>query len=386
MAAGVPAFEDDLDATMPTASRASRRGGRTAPRDHRTPSTAHVKHCAAPATGLQVEPQCVPEAADGWPALAMPALPVLDPRAGRGRATAPQAAIPAGRLARRLEPGLGVAGFLSRLPGDHAAAELRVAADAIVRARRGGHGVVLTMGALPIELGLSPVIVDLMERRVITAVALDGEALLRDLEVATAGRDAAPPRSRRARGRSTGTRTDAAPVERIVREAAAIDEGLGEAIGRHVAVSRSPQRTLSIAAAGFRLGIPVTAPVALGAGRRTALLDADDAAVGATARRDFLRFAAVVAGLASGVQVSLGHAMPLAEAFAAAIDLARGLGHPVHPLTTVAIGVGAGTPPASAGTRAIGLSGHVELLFPLLAVAVLDLLAGTPGAKPRRRS
>jgi hypothetical protein len=297
-------------------------------------------------------------------------------------------------LGQRLEPGLSVADFLARLPDAGAVADLRVAAGAIATARRRGHGVVLAMGARPIDLGLSPLIVDLMERRVITAVALSGDALVCDFELANARHASAngtPPVRGRARSRMVpGT---GASLNRILAAAAARREGLGEAVGRHLAASDPGHRSPSITAAGARLGIPVTAHVALGTDASHLHPSADGAALGTTALRDVHRFAAVVAGLAHGVYLSLGPAVPLPEVFDEALELARSVRPAVRPLLTIALDVARHAPRASSfasatpdtGARALQIIGPHELLLPLLAAAVLERLAEGPAAKPTRR-
>lgn len=394
MAAGVPGEDDDLDVST-EAPRGVRPRGSARKRSARPEPRRIVKHRAAPATGLQVEPQCLVDATAAPSPLAPPKLPLLDVRRARQDPLAKGATkLAAVALGKRLEPGLSVADLLARLPDALAASDLRFAAGAIATARRGGHGVALGMGAHPIEVGLSPLIVDLMERGVITAVALDGAGIIHDFALAAAGRtsEGVGP-GLLDRGRLGMARAPGEVLNRVIREAAAVDEGIGEAVGRHVAASRYPHRALSITAAGARLGIPVTAHVGIGSDIIHMHPSADGAAIGAASLRDFHRFAAVVAGLANGVHVSLGAAMLLPEVFVRAIDLARNLGHAVRPLITVDLdlvrhyrpGVKTVTRPTAASGRGLHLTGHPELLFPLLAVAVLERLAAAP-APPARRA
>lgn len=387
MAAGVPGVDDDLESGATAVPTRRRRGDRTRRHDQPALATATVKHRPAPPTGRQVEPQCLSDEAAPWPSLKTPPLPAIDLERRRTAAPGPRVPEhPPAALARRLEPGLGIADFLSRLPGGRGASELRAAADAIARARLGGHGVVLGVGALAFELGLSPLIVDLMERGVVTAVALDGGALLHDFTIALDGGSVASSGSRSARGRSSSPRDGRAVLARVVREAAAIAEGLGAAVGRHVAASRYAQRTLSVAAAGARLGVPVTVHVAIGSGIGQPSAAGEGAAVGAASLRDFESLTAVVAGLREGVYLGVGSSTVLAEVVAEAIDLARSLGHAVRPRTTIDLAATAGAVAAAADPRVLSLAGHPDLLFPLLTVAVLERLAVARNAsRPRRR-
>lgn len=387
MAAGVPGEDDDLDASSP--------GGRDAKHRRRAPGRMRkepvVKHRPAAASGRQVAPQCLTDASGAWPTLRMPVLPLLDVPRGRMQPAAKHAGkLPAPpTLGKRLEPGLTVADFLSRLPDLRAASDLRFAADAIAQARLRGHGVVLGMGPHPIEVGLSPLIVDLMERGVVTAVALNGAGLIHDFEFAVAGRTPQDVGPGPDRGRFGMARETGAIMNRITREAASVDEGLGLAVGRHVAASRHPLRSVSITAAGARLGIPVTAHVAIGTDTAHVHPSADGAAIGATSMKDFHRFASVVAGLGDGVYLNLGSAVLLPEVFVKALDLARNLGHAVPRLVTIDLDSlphdrprgNVASRPTAAGERRLHLTGHHELVFPLLAAAVLERIA----AAPRRR-
>jgi len=181
-------------------------------------------------------------------------------------------------------------------------------------------------------------------------------------------------------------------LNEVIREAGRRGEGLGEALGRHLDTPRFPNRRLSIVAAGHRLGVPVTVHVAVGTDIIHMHPSADGAAIGATSLRDFHRLAEVVAGLSGGVYVNLGSAVVLPEVFVKALNLARNLGHRVRPLFTLDLdflrhyrpGVNVVSRPTAAGGRGVHITGHHELLFPVLAGAVLERLAslGADAAYP----
>jgi hypothetical protein len=146
--------------------------------------------------------------------------------------------------------------------------------------------------------------------------------------------------------------------------------------------------------------VPVTAHVAIGTDIIHMHPNADGAAIGAASMRDFHRLTEVVAGLASGVYVNLGSAVLLPEVFVKALNLARNLGHAVRPLVTIDLdflrhyrpGVNVVARPTASGGRGLHITGHHELLFPLLAGAVLERIAAlgvAPAPVPevrRRRS
>ncbi|HZR82794.1 MAG TPA: hypothetical protein VFD92_16990 [Candidatus Binatia bacterium] len=316
--------------------------------------------------------------------LSPPPRPKLDVRKARTYPLARRASkVATAALGRALEPGLSFSDWLARLPDILAGSDLRAAADAIARARLAGRGVALGMGAHPIKVGLSPLIVDLMERGVLTSVSLNGAGIIHDFELALAGctsEDVGPGLDR---GRFGMARETGAVLNRVIRDAARDGLGLGEALGRHLSRGAYPHRALSIVAAGDRLGIPVTVHVAIGTDIIHMHPSADGAAIGATSLRDFHRLASVVAGLAGGVYVNLGSAVVLPEVFVKALNLARNLGHRVRPLCTIDLdfvrhyrpGVNVVSRPTAAGGRGIHITGHHELLFPLLAGAVLERIA-----------
>lgn len=339
-------------------------------------------------------------AAASFPALPAPPRPRLDARRARTYPLEKRASkVAASAVGRALEPGLSFAEWLARLPDILAAADLRLAADTIARARLAGRGVAIGMGAHAIKVGLSPMIVDLMERGVLTSVALNGAGIIHDFELALAGRTSEDVGPGLDRGRFGMARETGAILNGVIREAARRGEGLGEALGRHLEEKKFPNRRLSIVAAGHRLGLPVTVHVAIGTDIIHMHPSADGAAIGATSLRDFHRLAEVVAGLSGGVYVNLGSAVVLPEVFVKALNLARNLGHPVRPLFTLDLdflrhyrpGVNVVSRPTAAGGRGVHVTGHHELLFPVLAGAVLEriaALAAEPGAgratRPKR--
>lgn len=315
--------------------------------------------------------------------LAKPPRPKLDVRRAKtyplgGRASK----VAAGEVGHKLEAGLSFAEWFSRIPNILAGEDLRTAVDAIVTARRKGRGVALGMGAHPIKVGLSPMIIDLMERGVLTSVSLNGAGIIHDFELAAAGKTSEDVGPGLDKGRFGMARETGAVLNRVIKQGAKARRGLGEAIGEHIAKGRYPHRELSILAAGVRLDVPVTVHVAVGTDIIHMHPSADGAAIGQTSLRDFHRLAEVVAGLSGGVYVNLGSAVVLPEVFVKALNLARNLGHKVKPLTTLDLdflrhyrpGVNVVSRPTAAGGTGMRITGHHELLFPLLAGAILEAL------------
>jgi hypothetical protein len=286
-------------------------------------------------------------------------------------------------LGRPVCAGLSVRALVDGLPDILAARDLRAAAGAVAGAIRRGRPVVLGMGAHPIKVGLGPLIADLLERRRLAAVAMNGACLVHDFELASAGRtseDVGP-------GLDTGmfgmARETGAFLNRATREGVAAGLGLGRAVGEAIERARLPHRRHSILAAAARADAPATVHVAIGTDIVHMHPDADGAAIGEGSLRDFRLLAGVVAALAGGVYLNLGSAVVLPEVFVKALNLARNVGRPVRNLTTVDMdfnrhyrpSVNVLERPTRAGGRGIRLTGHHEIMFPLLWAAVEDALA-----------
>jgi deoxyhypusine synthase len=285
-------------------------------------------------------------------------------------------------LGRPVRAGLGMRAFLSGLPDILAARDLRDAADRIARAIRAGKPVVLGMGAHPIKVGLGPIIVDLIDRGRLAAVAMNGACLIHDFEMAWGGRtseDVGPGLDRGVFGmaRETGEFLNRATAEGV-----AAGFGLGQAVGDAIEVARLPNRRTSILAAAARAGIPATIHVAIGTDIIHMHPDADGAMIGAGSLRDFRLLAGVVGGLNGGVYLNLGSAVILPEVFVKALNLARNVGRRVRRITTIDMdftrhyrpGVNVLSRPTALGGRGIALTGHHEIMFPLLWAAVEEAL------------
>ncbi len=294
-----------------------------------------------------------------------------------------QSLVAAPSLGRPVQAGMTVRGLVARLPDILAASDLRGAVERIARALRRDRLVVLGMGAHPIKVGLGPTIVDLIERGRLAAVAMNGACLVHDFELAWNGRTSEDVGPGLERGTFGMARETGEFLNRATREGVAAGLGLGRAIGEAILRARLPFRRTSILAAAARAGIPATAHVAIGTDIIHMHPSADGAAIGEGSLRDFHLLAGVVARLAGGVYLNLGSAVVLPEVFVKALNLARNVGHPVRDLTTIDMdftrhyrpAVNVVARPTAAGGRGIQLTGHHEIMFPLLWAAVEDALA-----------
>src|SRR5947209_9067897 len=192
----------------------------------------------------------------------------------------------------------------------------------IITARRRGRAVILMVGGHPIKLGLSRFLIDLVERRLVTHLATNGSGVIHDFELALAGgtsEDVARwlPVGQFGLWRETGRLND------VIREAARRGEGLGEAVGRTIEEERFPHRDLSLAAACWRVGVPLTCHVPVGADIIHAHPNCDGAALGQTSYTDFLIFARTIQDLQGGVFLNVGSAVTGPEVYLKALSMAR---------------------------------------------------------------
>jgi ribosomal protein S5 len=285
-------------------------------------------------------------------------------------------------LGKPIRRGTSMRGFLRGLPDILGARDLRDAAERIATAVRRGKPVVLGMGAHPIKVGLGPVIVDLIERGRLAAVAMNGACLVHDFEMAWGGKtseDVGPGLDRGVFGMAKETGEF---INRATHDGVRHGLGLGRSVGEAIEKARLRFRRTSILAACVRNGVPATIHVAVGTDIIHMHPSADGAAIGEGSLRDFRLLAGVVGGLDGGVYLNLGSAVVMPEVFVKALNLARNVGRPVRRLTTVDMdfirhyrpGVNVVARPTATGGTGIRLTGHHEIMFPLLWSAVEEAL------------
>jgi hypothetical protein len=275
-----------------------------------------------------------------------------------------------------------VAALLESMPDVLGARALRRLAAAIVAARRAKAPVLLGLGAHVLKVGLTPLLVDLMERGFVQGVALNGAGAIHDAELAMVGATSEDVAAALSDG-SFGMARDTAEfvngaVTRATRESK--DVGFGEAIGRAIDAdaAKCPHRELSLLWNARRLGVVATVHVTLGADVVHMHPSADGAAIGAASLADFRRFAEAVATLEGGVYVNVGSAVTLPEVFLKALAVARNLGAKVDRFTTANLDQLPHYRPRvnvldrPSGGASFDLRGQHEVLLPLLRWLLLD--------------
>jgi hypothetical protein len=271
--------------------------------------------------------------------------------------------------------------FFSSLPNILAAQHFKDVVAAVVQARKDKRPVMLGMGAHSIKVGLSPVIIDLMERGIITSLSLNGAGIIHDFELAFIGQTSEDVDKEILSG-AFGMAEETGSMLNNAIKSAGEDEGIGAVVGKMINSGPFPYKDKSLLAAGIRLNVPVTVHVAIGTDIIHMHPSFDGRATGAAAHRDFVSFCSLVSELEGGVYINLGSAVLLPEIFLKAVTLVRNLGHPLQHFTTVNMdfvqhyrpNTNVVRRPTQGGGRGFALTGHHELMFPLLAAAIIEHL------------
>jgi hypothetical protein len=270
------------------------------------------------------------------------------------------------------------------------AGDFRAVVAAIASATRKGRAVVVMLGGHIVKTGVAPLLIDLMERRVITHLAMNGSGAIHDYEIARFGATSEDV----ARGLVDGTFGMAEETGRGMNEAfvAGMQNGwgMGESVAKALQQIPLAHPEMSLLLAADRLGIPCTVHAALGAEIIHQHPAANGAAIGDTSHRDFRRLAASLPALHDGgVVLNLGSAVIMPEVFLKALTIARNLNAPKPvDFTTCDLDmirhyrprVNVVMRPTNAGGRGYEITGHHEIMVPLLAWAVADELDRLPSA------
>ena len=283
-------------------------------------------------------------------------------------------------FARPAAPGGSVGALLDSLPGMLAAADFKAVVRAIGDAKRADAGVVWGIGAHVIKTGLGPVLIDLMERGFVSAIATNGASIIHDFEVALAGATSEDVDEALGPGRFGMADETGRLLNGAINDGVRAGLGIGQAVTAFLAAKQPQYAKQSVLAAAARLNIPVTVHVAIGTDIIHMHPAASGAALGEGSLRDFRYFVSSVARLERGVYLNCGSAVVLPEVFLKAVALARNRGLALAELTTVNLDFIRSYRPQTnvvarptAGTgRGYSLVGHHELMIPLLAAALVE--------------
>src|SRR5262245_14977348 len=280
-----------------------------------------------------------------------------------------------GDLGQPLPPNPTVADWLDSLPRQLAANSFRKVRDALCHTHSNGKTIVAAMGGHVIKTGCGPYVVDLIDRGVVNAVAMNGSAAIHDFELAVAGKTSEDVAAQLPGGQFGMARETADAFAIAAHRGTVNDKGLGRALGEYLDEIDCPHADQSVVHAAYRCGIPCTVHVALGTDIVHMHPHVSGAALGEASLLDFRILCSVVSGMEQGVWLNLGSAVVLPEVLLKAVSVVRNFGHSLDGLVTVTLDkhsqyrnrVNVLDRPAAEG---IELIGHHELLLPLLHAAV----------------
>lgn len=272
-------------------------------------------------------------------------------------------------------------GFYNSLPNILKAKELRAIAESIIAARRRKKAVIFMAGAHVIKCGLNPVIIELIRRKIITCICLNGAGIIHDFEVAFQGRTSEDVGKNLASGRFGMGKETADFLNNAVKEGVGRGLGLGEAVAEKITGSKLRYKNLSLLASAAKFKIPVCVFTAIGTDIIHQHPTFSAALTGEGSLRDFHLFVEQVCRLdKGGVVLNFGSAVILPEVFLKALNLARNLGNRVKDFSAVNFDMIyhyrpaqnlVSRPVAGAG-RGYYIVGHHEIMLPLLAQAIIE--------------
>ncbi|MBU2631316.1 MAG: hypothetical protein KKE61_22115 [Proteobacteria bacterium] len=280
------------------------------------------------------------------------------------------------------EKGSSFSAFLDTLPAILAGNDLRAVINAISLAATNKKQVCFAMGGHVIKTGMSPIIIDLMEKKVFTLLSMNGSGIIHDLETAMMGRTSEDVAQSLGDGSFGMAKETSAFLNQAIKNAGTQAIGLGKAVGDLILKENLDFKQLSLTATGAALDIPVTVHVAIGTDIIHMHPDFDAGACGAASHHDFKLFASTIATLEKGVFINAGSAVILPEVFLKAVTLVRNLGAILDDFTTVNLDfirhyrpmTNVVNRPTLGKGKGYSLVGHHEILIPLIAAGVIESL------------
>lgn len=286
-------------------------------------------------------------------------------------------------FARPPEAGRAFSSFYQSLPNILKAGDFRLVVNAIVSARKKKKAVIFMSGAHLIKCGLNPVLIELMKRKIITCVCLNGAGIIHDFEIAFQGKTSEDVACNLKNGTFGMGKETADFINNAVKAGVNEGLGLGQAVASRIANSKLPYKKMSLLYNAYVNNIPVCVFVAIGTDIIHQHPSFDAAATGEGSRRDFYCLTEELIKLNNGgVVLNFGSAVILPEVFLKALNLCRNLGNLVKGFTTANFDMiqqyrpfqnVVNRPTADSG-KGYYIIGHHEIMFPLLGQAVIDNL------------
>ena len=294
----------------------------------------------------------------------------------------------AGMFGKPMDGSENILGFISKLPHILAGDSLRTLIRAILYARASNRPIIWGVGGHVIKVGLGPVINDLLQSGLVTGIAMNGSAAIHDFEVALCGATSEEVEEQITGGRFGMARETAEYMNAAVDSGAADRIGMGEALGRFLTQNsklRTQYSSMSVLVEAYSRKIPVTVHVALGTDIIHAHPQASGQNLGDVSYRDFRLFCSMARELdGGGVYLNIGSAVVLPEVFLKAVSVVRNLGHSLEEFTTANLDFiqhyrptqNVLKRPTQHSGQAIALTGHHEIMLPLIAAALKASLNG----------
>ncbi|MBI2943072.1 MAG: hypothetical protein HYY25_02620 [Candidatus Wallbacteria bacterium] len=280
----------------------------------------------------------------------------------------------------RPAPGTQLSAWIDSLPDLLAGKQLKTLIAALRLAKTQGRSIIWSLGAHVLKCGLAPYLTGLMEKRYVSHLALNGAGIVHDFEIAYCGETSEDV----AEALEDGSFGTAEETGRFLGDVLTDDYGrslglgLGSLLGRRISQSEMPQRAHSVLGRAWELKVPATVHAALGADVVHIHPAVDWEKLGGLLRRDFETFAAALPGLSDGgIYLNVGSAVLMPEVFLKALSLVRNVGKRVEAFTAVNLDMIQHYRPRvnvleRPGGKAIQLTGHHEILIPLIAGALLE--------------
>lgn len=279
------------------------------------------------------------------------------------------------------EAGMSVSRLLEVLPDQLGARALRQVIDSVVSAREKGKPVIMAMGGQVIKCGLQPVLQSLVEVDVITAFVLNGSGAVHDYEISLIGETSEDVAATLHSGQFGMAEETGRDMNHALKQGVAEGIGFGEAVGSYIINNNNPYREYSLLALCASRDIPATVHVAVGTDIVHQHPDADGAVIGAATFTDFRILVSIVSKLGDGgVFLNFGSAVILPEVFLKALSIAQNMGHCLNSFTTANFDMiqhyrplqNVVKRPTSGAGQGYAITGHHEIMLPLLAAGILD--------------
>lgn len=273
--------------------------------------------------------------------------------------------------------------FLNSLPNILGGANFRRLIKSIIEAKKNGKPVIIAMGAHPIKCGLSPIIIDLIEKAIVDAIAMNGAGIIHDMEIAFAGHTSEEVESSLEMGKFGMARETGDIINRAINWGSSRGLGIGEALGNRLSNLNPPFAQKSILIQAFKHNVPVTVHIAIGTDIIHFHPMVNGAAIGKASHRDFRLFCSLIAKLdRGGVFINIGSAVILPEVFLKAISLMRNKGYKLRELVTANFDQllhyrpdqNVVKRPTASGGWGVNIIGQHEIILPLLAAILTEML------------